>query len=281
MIDAPAAAEIGVPLICVGRAAIISTARGICVVVISLRALRPARSVCSHMKTLLLTAAVVALAAANLPLRADEHPITIRKNPAKISRQTFDPKHQPKEMPKLTPPESGVCDFDFYSDSGLGTFTDEIAPNTVEVEVDSVDMILDMKVRVWTAAGTPPKLLAHEEGHRQICEHYYQNAEAIARTVAQKMIGRKATASGANKKAAADAAMQKLLTELNTAYMNEVRVRCSACQKRYDKITNHSLIPIPEGDAIRQALAGEPPSGADLTALARENPPVHGDGMAP
>ena len=177
-------------------------------------------------------------------------------------------------MPKLTPPESGVCDFDFYSDAGLGTFTDEIAPNTVEVEVDSVDIVLDLKVRIWTAGGSPKKLLDHEEGHRQICEYYYRNAEVIARQIAQKMIGRKATATGANRKAAESAAMQKLLTEMNTAYMNEVRVRCSACQKRYDKITNHSLIPIAEAEAIKQAVAAEPPPGADLSA---ENKPVHED----
>jgi len=224
----------------------------------------------SFMKALRYLTAALLIATAPA-IRAEDHPITVKKNPPKITRRQFDPAHQPAQMPKLTPPEAGVCHFDFGIDAGLGTFTDEIKPNTVEAEVDSVDVILDLSIDIWAKYGAPKKLLQHEEGHRQICEYYYRNAEVIARQLAQKMIGRKATATGRNKKEAADAAQQKLLTELNLAYMNEVRVRCSACQKRYDKITNHSLIPIPEADAIAQALAAEPPPGANL---ADENPPA-------
>lgn len=204
---------------------------------------------------------------------AEEHPVTVKKNPPKITRQSFDPKRPPSRMPKLTPPESGVCHFEFTCDAGLETFVDQIDARTVEIEVDAVDMILDLQIDIWAMNGAPKKLLAHEEGHRQIAEHYYKNAEVIARDLGKKMIGRKARGTGATKQAAVDAANHKLLTELNLAYMNETRARCSACQKRYDKITNHSLIPIPEADAIKQALAAEPPPGAQLL---EENPAVGG-----
>jgi hypothetical protein len=205
---------------------------------------------------------------------AEEHPVTVKKNPPKITRQSFDPKRPPARMPKLTPPESGVCHFEFVVDAGLGTFTDEINATTVEVEVDSGDMILDLQIDVWAMTGAPKKLVAHEEGHRQICEYYYKDAEKIAQRLGKEMIGRKARGSGANKQKATDDAMHKLLGQLNLAYMNETRVRCSACQKRYDKITNHSLLPISESDAIAQALAAEPPPGADLSA---ENPAAGGE----
>ena len=72
------------------------------------------------------------------------------------------------------------------------------------------------------------------------------------------MIGRKATGTGKDKASATEAAQQKLLTELNLAYMAETRVRCSACTKRYDTITNHGLKPIGEAEAIAQAIAAEP-----------------------
>ncbi|MEO6002880.1 MAG: hypothetical protein ABIZ04_07375 [Opitutus sp.] len=205
--------------------------------------------------------------------RAEEHPVTIKKNPPKITRQPFDPKRPPSRMPKLTPPESGVCHFEFTVDAGLGTFTDQIDPTTVEVEVDSVDMILDLEIDIWTMTAAPKKLVSHEEGHRQICERYYQGAEKIAERLGRQMIGRKARGSGPNKQKATDEAIHKLLGELNLAYMSETRVRCSAAQKRYDKITNHSLIPIPEAEAIAQTIATEPPPGAKLDD---DNPPVGG-----
>jgi hypothetical protein len=217
---------------------------------------------------------ILVLFSASVLVGAEEHPVTIKKNPPKITRQAFDPKRPPRQMPKLTPPESGVCHFEFTVDAGLGTYTDQINPSTVEVEVDSVDMILDLQIDIWAMKGAPKKLLDHEEGHRQIAEHYYRDAENIARRLGTKMIGRKARGTGATKQAATDAAVHTLLSELNLAYMNETRVRCSACQKRYDKITNHSLIPIPKADAIAQALAAEPPPGANL---ADENPPAGGE----
>jgi hypothetical protein len=219
-------------------------------------------------------ASLILCVAAAASRAADEHPVTVKKNPPKITRQSFDPKRPPARMPKLTPPESGVCHFEFTCDAGLETFVDQIDPRTVEIEVDSVDMILDLEVDIWAMNGAPKKLLAHEEGHRQIAEHYYQKADTIARELGKKMIGKKARGTGPNKDAATKDANHKLLSELNLAYMAETRVRCSACQKRYDKITNHSLIPIPEADAIAQALAAEPPPGADLSA---ENPPAGGD----
>jgi len=197
---------------------------------------------------------------------AEEHPVTIRKNAPRITRRSFDPARPPATMPKLTPPESGVCHFEFTSDAGLGVFVDETGPNTVEVEIDSVDFVLDLTIDVWAKNGAPAKLRQHEEGHRQICEHYYKDAEAIARRLGQAMIGRKATGTGKTKAEATSNAQQKLLGELNLAYMNETRVRCSACQVRYDAITNHGLKPIGEAEAIAQALAAEPAPTATAAA---------------
>src|SRR4051794_13537061 len=106
------------------------------------------------MRTLSVIATTLAFLASTLSVHAaEEHPVTIKKNPPKITRQQFDPKRPPARMPHLTPPESGVCHFEFTVDAGLGTFTDEINPNTVEVEVDSVDMVLDLEIDVWAMYG--------------------------------------------------------------------------------------------------------------------------------
>jgi hypothetical protein len=202
---------------------------------------------------------VFLLLAFSTAFAADEHPVTVKRNQPKVVRRSFDPNRPaPSTMPKLTPPESGVCHFEFTCDAGIGVFIEQLSPTSVEVEVDSVDMILDLAIDIWTKNGAPPKLAQHEEGHRQICEYYYKDAEAIARRLGKAMIGRKATGTGKDKASAAEAAQQKLLTELNLAYMNETRVPCSACQVRYDTITTHGLKPIGEAEAIAQAIAEGP-----------------------
>lgn len=183
----------------------------------------------------------------------EEHPITVKQLPAKIVRRSFDMKHPPRDLPKISSHEAGDCNFETTCDAGMGFFVDTIDPHTVEVEVDSMDIVLSLPITVWVGLGTPPKLGQHEEGHRQIAEDYYRGADVIARQLAKQMIGKKARATGRDKKDAQEKAQQQLLTEYNTAYMHAVRDRMLHAQQHYDLITVHGLKPIPEKDAIAQA----------------------------
>jgi hypothetical protein len=183
----------------------------------------------------------------------EEHPVTIRQLPPKITRRPFDLKRPPAQMPRLKGAESGVCHFEVTCDAGMGFLVDPIDPHTVEVEVDSVDAILSLPIDVWVGIGTPPRLGQHEEGHRQICEDYYKGADVVARDLAKAMIGKKARATGRDKKDAQNKAQDQLLTQYNDAYMHAVRDRMRQAQDHYDLITIHGLKPIPEKDAIAQA----------------------------
>lgn len=203
---------------------------------------------------------------------AEEHPVTIKQNPVKITHRTFDPKRPPAAMPKLTPPESGVCHYEFTADAGISVFVDQKGPRTVEVEVDAVDIVLDLPITIWVMKGAPQKLIQHEEGHRQICEDYYKNCGDIARELGKKMIGRKATATGRNKQEAQETAQQMLLTELNDAYLKATRYRCRICQDHYDDITTHGLKPIAEAEAIAQAKVLEETGKVPSVGLPVVNP---------
>jgi hypothetical protein len=132
-------------------------------------------------------------------------------------------------------------------------------------------MILDLPIDIWVARGAPPKLAAHEEGHRQIAEDYYKGADVIARELGKKMIGKKAQGTGRNKQEAQSNAQQKLLTELNDAFMAATRVHCRICEDHYDDITNHSLKPIGEADAIVQAKALEKAGKIPSVGLPKDN----------
>jgi hypothetical protein len=183
----------------------------------------------------------------------EEHPITVTQQPPKIVRRSFDIKHPPRDLPKISSNEAGDCNFQTTCDAGMGFLVDTIDPHTVEVEVDSMDIVLSLPITVWVGNGTPPKLGQHEEGHRQIAEDYYKGADVIARDLAKEMIGKKARATGRNKQEAQEKAQQQLLTEYNTAYMHAVRDRMLHAQQHYDLITAHGMKPIAEKDAIAQA----------------------------
>jgi len=196
--------------------------------------------------------------------------VTVKREEPKVSRQTFDPRRPPANMPKLTPPESGVCDFDFTIKVGISHSVSNQQGNTVEIMVDEIDLVTTLDVRIWTARGSPPKLLAHEDGHRLICEYYYQNADFIAREVAEPMIGRTFTAQGANRQAAISTAVSTAIKTISDEYMNRTRVRASAAQRRYDRLTAHGTRPIGEAEAIAQIVKedAEPSRESRIAAAA-------------
>lgn len=224
------------------------------------------------MRLRLLAVLALWLTSAAVVSAAEEHPVTVKANPARIQRHRFDPKRPPAAMPRLTPPESGVCHFEFTCDAGMSYFVEQKGPATIEVEVDSVDMILDLPIDIWVMNNAPQKLIQHEEGHRQICEDYYRGCRDIALELGRKMIGRKATATGRNKQEAQQKAQQTLLSELNDAYMRATRYRCRICEDHYDDITNHGLKPIAEADAIAQAKALEKAGKIPSVGLPVVNP---------
>jgi protein disulfide-isomerase len=193
--------------------------------------------------------------------------VTVKREAPKVTRQVFDPKRPSPKMPKLTPPESGVCDFDFVIDTGVSYSIGAATADSLEITVDELDLVTSLEVRIWTAQGTPPKLLAHEEGHREICEYYYQNADIVARAVAEPLIGRTYVGKGPNRKAAESDAVKQITTAISDAYMARTRMRCSAAQKRYDALTKHGLTPLPEAEAIATILKVDPePSREALLA---------------
>lgn len=217
---------------------------------------------------------VVALLAflAGAVFAAEEHPVTVKMNPVKITHHVFDPKHPPARMPKLTPPESGVCHYEFTCDAGMGYLVDQKDAHTVEVEVDAVDMVLDLPIDIWVMRNAPKKLIQHEEGHRQICQDYYAGCGDIAKKLGREMIGKKATGTGRNKAEAQNNAQQKLLTELNDNYLRATRYRCRICQDHYDDITTHGLKPIGEAEAIAQAKVMEKEGKIPSVGLPVVNP---------
>lgn len=161
-------------------------------------------------------------------------------------------------MPELTPPESGVCKTTFELAASVNYSAERLSRTTARIYIDELDIVTRLRFDIFTVRGGPPKLRAHEEGHRAIGEHFYGNAAQIAEQIGRRLIGATFEGSGADQAAAQRDGFEKVVAEIERAYMARVRIPSAAANERFDDITNHGLDPIDEADAIRLAIGAAP-----------------------
>lgn len=184
--------------------------------------------------------------------------VTVNHEAPVVTRQQFDWQQPPRDMPKLTPPEAGVCDTTFAINMTVGFSLDAVAPRVVELWVERLEITTRLTIDIYTLAGGPSKLVAHEEGHREISEHYYRNSAVAVHAVARPLIGKMFRGTGLTRNAAQQDAMNKITAALEDGYMTRTRLRAGAANERFDEITQHGLNSIDEADAIAMAIGVDP-----------------------
>jgi hypothetical protein len=190
-------------------------------------------------------------------VRAQTSAVRVQREPPVIERREFDPRRPPRDMPELTPPESGVCKTTFALSARVTYSSEPLSRTTARIYVDELDIVTRLRFDIFTVEGAPPKLRAHEEAHRAIGEHYYEGAAEIAAEIGRRLIGATYVGSGVDQKAAQQDAFGNVVAEIERAYMARIRIPSAAANERFDEITNHGLDPIDESEAIRLALGGE------------------------
>jgi hypothetical protein len=185
----------------------------------------------------------------------DRSAVRVKREEPVITRTDFDPRRPPADMPPLTPPESGVCKTTFELAAGVSYSAERLAGGGARIYVEGLEIATKLRIDIYTALGSPPKLRAHEEGHRAIGEHYYASSGAIAEDIGRRLIGRSYEGRGADDEAAQRDAFAKVVAELERAYMARVRVPSAAANERFDEITNHGLAAIDEDEAFALAIA--------------------------
>lgn len=185
-------------------------------------------------------------------------PVRVTRKDPTIQRFEFDPKRPIRGMPKLTPPEAGVCNTDFGLDCGMSCSIDVVSPTTVKVSLDELDLGVMLTLKIYTEKGSPPKLLAHEEAHATIAQYYYKNALRYAQEIGKAHIGKSFDGTGRDKKSAEQNGYDKIVQSLEDAYNPHTRFRALAANNRFDEITRHGTLPIAEADAIAMAIASDP-----------------------
>jgi hypothetical protein len=177
---------------------------------------------------------------------------TITKQPVDFVNRTFDPENPPPDMPQLAPGELAVCDSNFLSNASVGGDAHETDSAHAIVTVTSVNVNLQLNVTIWVPANASQHVVEHEQGHREISEHFYRDADKLAKKIADKYLGRKFSISGADLRAELSKSLQKMGDEITEEYSRELNP--NPTQLRYDAITDHSRNDVSAKDAVAQAL---------------------------
>jgi hypothetical protein len=121
--------------------------------------------------------------------------------------------------------------------------------------VEEVNLTLSLPIKITMPQGVTAPLRAHEEGHRQICEHYYAlGTEAIhhlCETLREKDFY---SPDGEIEKAKARI-MSQAAGMILYSYWNYARTPCQQAHQYYDDITDHGRNGIDSKEALARAIA--------------------------
>lgn len=185
-------------------------------------------------------------------VQAEQPQVEIVKMPAQIGTRYFDPKRPPQDRPPLRGPEEAVCEGDFLSDASVGAQAQMADATHAKATINRIKVTLQLNITIWLPNNPQKWTVEHEEGHRQISEYYYRNAETIARRAAESYLGKSVDISGNDLRRALSAAIGKIAEEITNEYNRQMPVETT--QDRFDAITEHSRKDIPVTDAVAQAL---------------------------
>jgi len=178
----------------------------------------------------------------------------VTRTPAAVSRKTFDPNRPPPEMPPLSGDEAAVTQSKFACGVKLDVEITQEGDQKPTAKIAGVDATLKLDVIEWLPNNVSPKIRAHEDGHRQISEHYYAQAEQTARELAAKYVGKTLDIPSADEKAT-QPIIQRAANEFCQEYLGKVEVPSQAAQETYDRITEHGRNKLIEKEAVKRAIA--------------------------
>jgi hypothetical protein len=177
---------------------------------------------------------------------------TIIKQPVAFSNRTFDPAAPPADMPPLAPGETAVCDSSFLSNASVSGESRQTDATHATVTITQVKVTLQLNINIWVPAGATQHLIEHEEGHRQISEHYYQTADKLAERIAGTYMGRQLDITGADLGAESSKMLQQMAADVTAEYNKELDP--GPTQLLYDTITDHGRNDTVVKDAVAHAI---------------------------
>jgi len=178
--------------------------------------------------------------------------VIVDKQPATFAIRRFDPTNPPADMPPLPPGEQAECDSNFMSGAVVGGQSRRTDTTHATVTITQIKVALQLNITIWVPDGVTQHVLEHEEGHRQISEHYYQTADKLAERIAVPYLGKEVVITGADLDAEFSNLLQQMGADITDQYSRELNPE--PAQLRYDAITDHSRNEVAVKDAVTQAL---------------------------
>ncbi|MEA2711322.1 MAG: hypothetical protein QOF78_3923 [Phycisphaerales bacterium] len=192
-----------------------------------------------------------------------------RKPPAAVTK-TFDPSRPPKEMPPLRPGEAAVCESKFLCQVQVEVEISSAPGERPECKIVGIKSELRLDVVIWLPTDATHKIRVHEDGHRQISERFYAQAEEVAKKLGAKYVGKELEIKS-SEQAETRPIIQRVANEFCQEYLGTIEVPSEKVQMKYDQLTDHGRNKLSEREAIRRALAA---TGFPTTRIATTTPSV-------
>src|SRR5688500_1348167 len=121
----------------------------------------------------LLMCASLAAAPATMPAG-----VSVKRTPPKVTTRTFDPSRPPAEMPPLNGNEAAVTESEFACGMQVGVQVTQQGDAKPVMTITDVKAELRLEIVIWLPTNVTAKIRVHEQGHREIAEILYKDAEA-------------------------------------------------------------------------------------------------------
>jgi hypothetical protein len=200
---------------------------------------------------------LAALTSAQVGRAASPALVQVRVDAPAVAYYSFPAGRPPPEAKELSGMEAGLCYTQLSTEIRIGVEYPRFSIKKPVITVTSVEFVVGARITIWVEEGSPPKILEHENGHRAISEHYYQQAYPLARELGEKAVGRKLPLSGKPTDATIAAATEGLRNELLMEFEKQIDQRNRFAQAAFDKITDHSRNDVPNKEAVAKAIAEE------------------------
>lgn len=179
--------------------------------------------------------------------------VTISVSPPVVEYVRYDI-GQPKPA-SVTPGFAGNTDYKMRCEPILKLHTvKKDANDKWKFRVDRVDLSLSLPITITVPLTVKSLLLAHEEGHRQISEQFYQIAAGAAGQAAESVLNREFTGYESDPATAERMVANQIEEEIQSVYWKYTLQPCRKAQIEYDALTDHGRNYLDPNRAVKEVV---------------------------
>lgn len=200
---------------------------------------------------LLVTMAVIAM---SVVLVLDRNSVEIGFLEPTVEHRTF---HGHERPPEVDSSSAGLTKWEFKCpaeiDYSVVDKIDDKGGSFARVKVTGVRVKLELPITVWLPENPSESLKMHEDGHVEICRRVYSEAKGKARSMAQDIIGKVYSGTGANLESACSLAINIPMVEFSGRYETEVARKAQDISEIYDYLNKYT--DIADSELVEKAFA--------------------------